>query len=227
MPNANDQSFLDAVNAARLEKGIAPLEFSEPLATAASLHSADMVARDYFAHIAPEPSPNGKFPRDRMEAAGIVSTGGDQNENIAAGGATAMDTFTQWKNSPGHWETLMKPSYRYIGLGRDGNTWTANFAKDVVTSGPVQPEPEPEPDPVEPELEDPEPETDPVPQGPDGQTWTGGAQIPEGTKPPGSKPPPPVTVPVTPPPPPPVCCPVQPPSCTYMMCNDRCVYRCN
>lgn len=140
MSTANDPAFLNAVNAARLALNVAPLEFSEHLAVAAALHSSDMVARNYFAHIAPDPNPHGRLPRDRILKAGVTNTGGDQNENIASGSSDSMGTFNQWKASTkGHWETLMNPSYKFIGLGRDGNTWTANFAKDVQTTNPPPP----------------------------------------------------------------------------------------
>src|SRR5438067_700247 len=59
---------------------------------------------------------------------------GSAGENIAAGYAGAQDTFTQWKNSPGHNANMLNGSYRVIGIGRAyvkgspyGWYWTTDF----------------------------------------------------------------------------------------------------
>src|SRR4029079_3596477 len=54
-PESNVRSALRClVNATRVEHGLQPLRPSSKLNLAADRHSADMVARGYFAHVTPE-----------------------------------------------------------------------------------------------------------------------------------------------------------------------------
>ncbi len=57
-----------------------------------------------------------------------------KGENIAAGYATAQQTFTQWKNSSGHNANMLNGNFKAIGIGRAyGATstykwyWTTTF----------------------------------------------------------------------------------------------------
>lgn len=95
------------------------------LTTAASRHSADMVARDYFSHT----SPDGTDPGARITAAGYRwSTYG---ENIAKGQQTAAAVMDSWMNSSGHRANILNCAFKEIGVGKEdssgGPVWTQVF----------------------------------------------------------------------------------------------------
>jgi uncharacterized protein YkwD len=91
--------------------------------------SEDMATKGYFDHT----DSLGRDPFTRMAQFGYTF-GTYMGENIAAGNATAQDTFTQWKNSPGHNQNMLDPQYLVIGIGRYsvkgspyGWYWTTDF----------------------------------------------------------------------------------------------------
>lgn len=90
---------------------VPPLTLNRILNEAARGHAADMAAKGYFAHDAPD----GRSPVDRMQAAGY--RGSAYGENIAAGNESALETFIQWKNSPGHCVNMLGASYSELGVG--------------------------------------------------------------------------------------------------------------
>ncbi|MEU8709825.1 sigma-70 family RNA polymerase sigma factor [Streptomyces sp. NPDC048565] len=113
------------VNTERAKEGCAPVSGNSLLAKAASGHSADMVARDYFDHT----SPDGTDPGARITAAGYRwSTYG---ENIAKGQQTAAAVMDSWMNSEGHRANILNCAFKEIGIGRvdssGGPVWTQNF----------------------------------------------------------------------------------------------------
>jgi uncharacterized protein YkwD len=104
------------------------LTMNARLRTAARLHSKDMADQDYFEHT----SLDGRTFARRISDQGY--SGFTVGENIAAGNATAMDTFLQWLHSPGHCRNMMEPSFREIGIGHAVNRssqyndyWTQDF----------------------------------------------------------------------------------------------------
>ncbi|MEU0144440.1 sigma-70 family RNA polymerase sigma factor [Streptomyces sp. NPDC006288] len=123
-PSVADE-VIGLVNAERSKAGCASVSGNSKLATAASRHSADMVARDYFSHT----SPDGTDPGARITAAGYRwSTYG---ENIAKGQQTAESVMDAWMNSEGHRANILNCDFKEIGVGREdssgGPVWTQNF----------------------------------------------------------------------------------------------------
>ncbi|UUN30327.1 sigma-70 family RNA polymerase sigma factor [Streptomyces sp. FIT100] len=119
------QQVLALVNAERAEAGCGPVSANGKLATAATGHSADMAARDYFDHT----SPDGEDPGDRITAAGYSwSTYG---ENIARGQQTPASVMESWMNSPGHRANILNCSFKELGVGihdaSGGPWWTQAF----------------------------------------------------------------------------------------------------
>lgn len=107
-----------------------PLSMNADLREAARLHSKDMADQNYFDHT----SRDGRSPWDRIAEAGYRGFG--IGENIAAGNATAPDTFDQWVTSPGHCVNMMNPDAREIGIGYANNPrsafehyWTQTFGQ--------------------------------------------------------------------------------------------------
>ncbi len=83
-----------------------------------------MVARDFYAHTAPD----GSRPWDRAAAAG--SRCRTVGENIACGQRSAAEVVRGWMNSPGHRANILRPEFTRIGVGlagggRAGTYWTA------------------------------------------------------------------------------------------------------
>ncbi|MFE6396733.1 CAP domain-containing protein [Streptomyces sp. NPDC057838] len=116
----------DLTNRARTRAGLPPLAVDPLLTAAARAHSADMVARAFYAHTAPD----GSRPGDRAAAAG--STLRAIGENIACGQRSPADVVEGWMNSPGHRANILRPDFTRIGIGfacggRAGTYWTQMF----------------------------------------------------------------------------------------------------
>ncbi|MBZ3905739.1 CAP domain-containing protein [Streptomyces griseiscabiei] len=113
-------------NTERAGAGLPPLSPDPHLTTAAQAHSADMIARAFYAHT----SPDGREPWHRASAAG--STRRSIGENIACGQRSAAEVVLGWMNSPGHRANILKPGFTHIGIGfagggAAGTYWTQLF----------------------------------------------------------------------------------------------------
>ncbi len=91
------------------------------LASAATGHSRDMDARNYFEHV----SPGGQTLLMRIRASGFIPSGNvgyTLGENIAWGTlwlASPHSIVKAWMESPGHRANILNRSYRYTGIGVD------------------------------------------------------------------------------------------------------------
>ncbi len=115
------EELVSLVNAFREGEGCAALEWNQPVADVAQAHSADMVARSFFAH----DNPDGQSPFDRLAAAGIGYS--RAAENIASGYPTASAVLDGWLNSPGHRANLANCSLTQHGIGHYQTRWTHLF----------------------------------------------------------------------------------------------------
>ncbi|MGW6057835.1 CAP domain-containing protein [Streptomyces sp. NPDC055189] len=119
-------AVLRLTNAERTAAGLRPLSPDPLLTVAAQNHSADMIARAFYAHTAPD----GGEPWHRASAAG--STHRSIGENIACGQRTPAEVVDGWMNSPGHRANILKPSFTHLGVGfagggSAGTYWTQLF----------------------------------------------------------------------------------------------------
>ncbi|MEV0185029.1 CAP domain-containing protein [Streptomyces sp. NPDC050625] len=117
---------VELTNAQRRRAALPPLAVDPLLTAAAQAHSADMVARDFYSHTAPE----GSQPWDRAAAAGSARR--TIGENIACGQRSPAEVVEGWMNSPGHRANILKPGFTHIGVGfagggRAGTYWTQLF----------------------------------------------------------------------------------------------------
>ncbi|MEU4165298.1 CAP domain-containing protein [Streptomyces sp. NPDC026665] len=113
-------------NAERASAGLPPLTADVKLTVAAQAHSADMVARDFYAHTSPE----GGRPWDRAAAAGSAHRA--IGENIACGQRSPAEVVQGWMDSPGHRANILKRDFTHLGIGlagggRAGTYWTQLF----------------------------------------------------------------------------------------------------
>ncbi len=105
-----ETELFNDTNAARVQNNEPPLVMNAELSDAARRKAADMFARDYWAHFAPD----GTTPWSFIKAAGYdYSYAG---ENLAKGFTTSQDVVNAWMNSPSHRENLLSPKYKDIGL---------------------------------------------------------------------------------------------------------------
>lgn len=99
-----------------------PLAPGSRLMLAATRHSQDMIDRDYFAHDARDPAPNGKTSSDR---ASNVDSGPSVYENIAMmplNGRTEWESVFEshvglFKSNAGHRENMLREDHNLLGLG--------------------------------------------------------------------------------------------------------------
>jgi uncharacterized protein YkwD len=106
------------VNATRQQHGLPAVRSSSRLNLAADLHSTDMVARSYFAHVTPE----GRSMTDRVRATGYLGGSGDWalGEDIGwgTGSASTPDSiFQAFMNSPPHRRVILSHEFHEIGVG--------------------------------------------------------------------------------------------------------------
>jgi len=106
------------VNATRQRHGLRSLRSSGRLNLAADRHSADMVARGYFAHV----SPDGRSVVDRVRATGYLAGAADWavGEDIGWGTgseSTPASIFRAFMNSPPHRRIILSREFDEIGVG--------------------------------------------------------------------------------------------------------------
>jgi uncharacterized protein YkwD len=118
-PETNVRTALRClVNTTREQHGLPPLRPDERLRAAADSHSADMVARGYFAHVTPE----GKSVADRVRRSGYLGRARKWavGEDIGWGTSTlssAAAIFDAWMHSPPHRRVILDRHFRQIGIG--------------------------------------------------------------------------------------------------------------
>lgn len=118
-PETNVRSALRClVNTTRVHHGLRALRPSAQLNLAADRHSADMVARGYFAHVTPE----GRSVVDRVRDTGYLRRSHDWElgEDIGWGTSTlssAAAIFDAWMHSPPHRRVILDRHFRQIGIG--------------------------------------------------------------------------------------------------------------
>jgi len=133
------QEILDRVNQARAAGrscgttyyGPAPaLAWNTNLFNAASAHSTDMAANNYFSHT----SLDGRNAGQRITGAGYAWSA--YGENIAAGQTSVQSVVDGWLASPGHCANIMNPVYADIGTACVASStssyptyWTMDLAR--------------------------------------------------------------------------------------------------
>jgi len=127
--DAEEQMFLDLVNAYRSGQGLPTLAIDPQLQAASRWMSADMATNDYFSHY----DSLGRDPFQRMDAFGYTYNVW-KGENLAAGTAQAQVAFDLWKASPGHNSNMTNALFHGVGIARAygptsglGWYWTTDF----------------------------------------------------------------------------------------------------
>lgn len=107
----------------------AALTWNNLLAQAATGHSQDMVAHNFFSHT----GSNGSSLADRITAAGYSWS--SVGENIAAGQTTVNQVVDGWIASPGHCANIMNPAFVHVGVacvpGTSSTTYRTYWTMDL------------------------------------------------------------------------------------------------
>jgi uncharacterized protein YkwD len=95
------------------------LRWNTALQNAATAHSNDMAANNFFAHQSPT---NGSTLRERVPAAGYnYSSAG---ENLGAGQSSIAQVVAEWLASPSHCATMLKANFVDMGVSCKSNAAT-------------------------------------------------------------------------------------------------------
>ncbi|MFN3609443.1 MAG: CAP domain-containing protein, partial [Hyphomonas sp.] len=114
--------FLDLVNEARAEAGLAPLQMRPELTDAARLHSLDMAVNGFFGHVGPD----GRGPGDRIAALDRTALADFSAENVATvsrvggriGASFAVKRLHRnLMDSPGHRENILHAKATHAAFG--------------------------------------------------------------------------------------------------------------
>jgi len=111
-----EEGVFQAVNRARTEKGLPPLQKVLQLQEVARRHSEDMASRHFFGHL----NPDGQDVVDRLRAEGIADFTA-AGENIFSGKQGAdpgqAAVVREWLKNPSHSKNLLSPRYTEGGVG--------------------------------------------------------------------------------------------------------------
>lgn len=123
-----EADLLQWINEQRADQGLRPLARSGKLDRAAQFQACDMSTRDYFAH----KRPGGPVLMQRITQAGYRMK--EAHENLAyTRQAAASSAASVWRNSPVHWQAIIHPGMRDVGLsvvqGNGKIYWVMEAAK--------------------------------------------------------------------------------------------------
>lgn len=125
-PPSLEEQATALINAQRARAGCGPLRIDPRLHTAAQRHSADMAARQYYDHDAPD----GTGPDERITAAGYAWS--SWGENLDRGRRTASAVVGDWMGDPMHRDNLLDCKFTAVGIGvvegAGGPWWTQDLA---------------------------------------------------------------------------------------------------
>jgi len=119
--DATVNSFIEIMNAHRVNVGCPALIWHAKLAGVAQDHSEDMEQNNYLSHT----NQQGKSPFNRMDDNNIEYMAA--GENVALNGEGAQSVFDAWMDSPDHKANIENCDYTHHGVGRAGAYWTHMF----------------------------------------------------------------------------------------------------
>lgn len=102
--------LLSGTNAQRVANGLPPLQLNATLDRGAADKAADMFAKDYWSHYAPDGTPPWAF----FNAAGYQYS--YAGENLAKDFDTSAGVMDGWMNSPGHRANILNSHYTQVGF---------------------------------------------------------------------------------------------------------------
>ncbi len=110
-PPSLERQLVDLVNAERGRRGCGPLRIDPKLHAAAQKHSDDMVARNFFDHLAPD----GTRADARLNAAGYRWS--QWGENLDRGPSAPAVVFSRWMDGGIHQSNMLDCAFKDVGIG--------------------------------------------------------------------------------------------------------------
>lgn len=105
------KEVITLTNQLRAEKGLPLLTYHETLTKAAMIRAIEMGYSKVFSHTRPDGRNCFTIYDELQIAYGIAA------ENIAQGYTSPSQVVTGWKNSAGHYQNMMNPNIKRIGVG--------------------------------------------------------------------------------------------------------------
>lgn len=118
--------LLNDTNKIREARGLAPLRLDMELSQAAASKAANMLATNYWAHIAPDGTTPWVF---------IKNSGYDYlyaGENLARGFSSSSDVVNAWMASPSHRDNMLSSNYSDVGFAISSGKLTGSDTVLVV-----------------------------------------------------------------------------------------------
>jgi uncharacterized protein YkwD len=113
-PQALEASTVEAVNRARVERGLTPLRIHSVLVEIARDHSRDMVRRGYFDHR----TPTGDDVQQRVFRRNLRYSRIGENLHKSRGSEDPTRTAVEsWLESRGHRDLMLSPEFQQTGIG--------------------------------------------------------------------------------------------------------------
>ncbi len=109
-PSQSAEEIVAAMNRERAAYGLGPLRLNTRLSLAAEDRVDDMLAKRYFAHVAPDGMQPFTWVRQRGYRYRIIG------ENLALGYPSAQRIVGGWMRSPGHRENILGRSFNEVGI---------------------------------------------------------------------------------------------------------------
>lgn len=103
------QQLVSLINQARSDAKLTPLTVNAQVTAAAQAHSLDMACGNFLSHTGSD----GSWIGDRLKAAGYNTY--NYMEIIAIG--SPQDAINQWQSDQPHWDIVLNPSMKEIGVG--------------------------------------------------------------------------------------------------------------
>lgn len=133
------ERLLELTNQERASQGLPPLRYNNNLAHAAQNKAQHMFTHDYWAHFGA-----GKSPWDFILESGYSYE--VAGENLAKGFYFSDSVVEGWKNSPTHYENIIRPDYDEVGFavmngvlqGEETTLVVQMFGRQIAQAAPVQ-----------------------------------------------------------------------------------------
>jgi uncharacterized protein YkwD len=127
-----ERKVIRLVNHIRARHDLRRLAVSRALASAATVHSGDMLRRDFFGHASSDGTPMSARVHRYTRARWL----GENLAIVSRRGSTAQRVVLMWMRSPAHRRVLLSRSSRRIGVSKragrvgqmPGAVYTADFA---------------------------------------------------------------------------------------------------
>ncbi|UCG68064.1 MAG: hypothetical protein JSV09_09515 [Thermoplasmata archaeon] len=125
VPTTFELELLDKINENRSENSAGPLKLNTTLWWVARAHSQDMIDYDFFDHSSSEEGQfSGASFSQRVRT--YAEYGNSYIGECIAWNSWGIDVewcMSAWKNSPSHWDIIINPNFREIGLGVLQGEW--------------------------------------------------------------------------------------------------------